>query len=358
MKVLYAIHAPGNGTISRANELLPILEKYCETDVLLSGKQGQTGLNHFIKYRRKGINFIRGRNGAIDLLKSMHQLKTKSFVEDAASVPVETYDVVINDFEPLTALACKQQNVPCIALSHFYAVLDSTTPKPLKYDPLGWLLMRYFAPASYGVGFHFKAYASNISTPVIRQEIRDAYTRNLGHYTVYLPELPDKKIVKVLSDHKDRQWHIFSAKADKSYAANNCWVRPINNYDFISSSSTCEGILTAAGFETPAEALFMNKKLMVIPMKGNYAQQCNATALKELGVPVLKKFSSKKYRKIQGWLKSSHKIHVDYADNSLKAVHSLITIASLAIHNKSAVLESSPGDSFTDTSLLEEYKNY
>ncbi len=47
-------------------------------------------------------------------------------------------------------------------------------------------------------------------------------------------------------------------------------------------------MLCGAGFETPAEALFLGKKLMVIPMKGQYEQHINAASLKELGIPVLK----------------------------------------------------------------------
>jgi predicted glycosyltransferase len=48
-----------------------------------------------------------------------------------------------------------------------------------------------------------------------------------------------------------------------------------------------QGIITGGGFETPAEALFLGKKIMSIPIKGQYEQQCNAAALKTLGAKVL-----------------------------------------------------------------------
>jgi hypothetical protein len=38
MKVLYAIQGTGNGHISRANEIIPILERRVNLDVLVSGK--------------------------------------------------------------------------------------------------------------------------------------------------------------------------------------------------------------------------------------------------------------------------------------------------------------------------------
>ena len=88
----------------------------------------------------------------------------------------------------------------------------------------------------------------------------------------------------------------------------------IDEKGFINSLTTCEGVLCGAGFETPAEALFLRKKLMVIPMKNQYEQQCNALALKEIGVPVIKKLSKKNLLKIAKWIKSDKKVTVNYPD--------------------------------------------
>lgn len=316
MKILYALQATGNGHISRANEILPLLEKMAEVDVLLSGTQADVGLQHFIKYRKKGLSFVFGKKGGVDMLKTFQQMKTKRFLEEVKSIPVEDYDFVINDFEPLSAWACKNKNVTCIALSHQYAVISKAAPKPEKYDPMAWLILRYYAPCSMGIGFHFSSFDETTFTPVIRAEIRNAYVRNEGHYTVYLPAYSDKKIIKELSKHPQVQWQIFSKHSSVAYGEANCWIRPINNEEFISSCSTSEGVLCGAGFETPAEALFMQKKLMVIPMKSQYEQHCNAAALKEMGVPVLKKLSKKQESNIAAWLQSKEIIEVQYPDET------------------------------------------
>ena len=98
----------------------------------------------------------------------------------------------------------------------------------------------------------------------------------------------------------------------KIYSKNNVHITPINNTAFIKSLVTATGVLCGAGFETPAEALFLKKKLMVIPMKGQYEQQCNAAALKEMGVPVLKKLKISKAEKIIDWVTNGEIIEVDY----------------------------------------------
>lgn len=76
----------------------------------------------------------------------------------------------------------------------------------------------------------------------------------------------------------------------------------------------CTGILCGAGFETPAEALYLKKKLLVIPMKGQYEQQCNAAALDLLGVPVLKSLKKKYVNKIKDWIDNFKAIPVNYPD--------------------------------------------
>ena len=64
-------------------------------------------------------------------------------------------------------------------------------------------------------------------------------------------------------------------------------MQPIHNERFNTSLASCEGLFTGGGFEGPAEALFLGKKLLVAPMKFQYEQQCNAYALKQLGIPVI-----------------------------------------------------------------------
>jgi uncharacterized protein (TIGR00661 family) len=67
----------------------------------------------------------------------------------------------------------------------------------------------------------------------------------------------------------------------------NVTLIPIDNDAFVKSMTHASGIITGAGFETPAEALYLNKKLISIPIKNHYEQQCNAAALEKMGVSVL-----------------------------------------------------------------------
>jgi uncharacterized protein (TIGR00661 family) len=336
MKILYAIQANSNGRICRANEILTYLERMAKVDVLVSGAGAQLPLLHPVKYNCRGMTIDLEKSSGWQFLKSIKQRQTKKILAEINNIPVEQYDLVLNDFEPLTAWACKNKNIPCIGLSHEYAVLGRSSPKPLQHNPFSWLLMHHFAPCTMGIGFHFEAYDIATFTPVIRAEVRHAYLRNFGHYTVYLPHYSDTKIIKVLSKHAGTQWQVFSTKAKKSYAEGNCWVRPVNNHAFISSASCAAGILCNAGFETAAEALFMQKKLLVAPAKNNYTEQCNAAALKQMGVPVLKKISVAKQDKISEWIAGDNTVTVDYRDKTMEALQNIFNVV--------AVLRETPGN--------------
>ncbi len=324
MKILYAIQGTGNGHLSRARDIIPLLQKKGELDILVSGIQADVELPYPVKFTFKGLSFIFGRKGGIDLIATYRKSNLKQLYKEIKSLPIEEYDLVINDFEPVSAWACKMKHKRCIGLSHQAAVINKRSPKPKKKDAVGKAVLNNYAPVTEAYGFHFGAYDKNIFTPVIRSQVRQAKPDNSGHYTVYLPAYSDERIIKVLGEIKNIQWQVFSKHSKKEYKENNVHIRPVNNDDFIESLITCTGILCGAGFETPAEALFLKKKLMAIPMKGQYEQQCNAAALKTMGVPVIKSLKKKYLDKIKDWVEAKQLILVNYPNSTERILNMII----------------------------------
>ena len=324
MKILYAIQGTGNGHLSRARDIIPILQLKGEVDLLVSGTQAEIELPYPIKYKFKGLSFIFGTKGNVDIVTTYRKSNLKKLYKEIKSVPVEDYDLVINDFEPVSAWACKLKNIPCIGLSHQAAVINKKSPKSKKADPLGKVILNNYAPVSDAYGFHFYAYDKNIFTPVIRTQIRDAIPENKNHYTVYLPAYSDERIIAILGKIENVQWEVFSKHSTTAYTNNNVRICPINNDVFIESMINCAGVLCGGGFETPAEALFLKKKLMVIPMKGQYEQQCNAAALEMMGVPVLKSLKNKFVETIKEWTTCKLFIAVDYPDETQNIIDNII----------------------------------
>lgn len=324
MKVLYAIQATGNGHISRAREIVPLLMQKCELDILISGTKADVDLPYPVKYRLKGISLIYNNKGGLSLLKTAGQLKFWQIKNEIKKLPVEEYDLVINDFEPISAWACRIKKINCVSLSHQAAVINKNSPKPAKTDWMGKGVLNYYAPCRENFGFHFKPYDKNIFTPVIRSQVRNIPIEKGRHYTVYLPGYHHTYLLNQLSRFKNIQWQIFTRDIKEELKIENCVVKPIENDTFIRSMAGSAGVLCGAGFEGPSEALFLDKKLLVIPIAGQYEQACNAAALQQLGVPVIKHLSKKYFPIIQQWIDSPQKIEMEFPNETESIIDAIL----------------------------------
>lgn len=323
MKILYAIQGTGNGHISRAREIIPLLQKYGELDILVSGTQADVKLSQPVKYQLHGFSFIFGKKGGVDHFKTWLSMNLFRFRKDMKQLQLKDYNLIVNDFEPVSAWACKLQGIECVSLSHQAAFKSKKVPRPKTLD-WGKLILSRYAPTKHHIGFHFDRYDSFIHTPVIRSEIRAMQTKNLGHYTVYLPAIDDKRLVKLFMQLPEVKWEVFSKHSQVAYQEGNVFVEPVNNEKFNKSLATCEGLFTGGGFEGPSEALYLKKKLLVAPMRFQFEQQCNAYALKQFGLPVIWGSSSNWLPVIRKWVANPQKHEFDFPDETAQIIDDMV----------------------------------
>ena len=327
MKVLYAIQGSGNGHISRAKEIIPALKNRVQVDVLISGTQVDLDLPFPVKYRFKGVGFVFGKRGGINYYQTLRNNNIFRIIKEIRQCDVKQYDLIINDFEPISAWASYLRNtVNCVSLSHQYALLYPSVPKPKKRSFLSSFLLRNYAPSTIGYGLHFKSYSKSIFPAIIRSDIRKQSIKHKNYYVVYLPAYSDERIIKVLSKIKKSKWKVYSKHAKEDYKVKSIQVKSIRtSKSFETSLSRCKGVICGAGFETPAEALYLNKKLMVVPMKGQYDQRCNAESLRQLGVEVLSEFNESKLYQIMRWMNTKQSIHLQFPDKTQFIIDEIIS---------------------------------
>lgn len=302
MHILYAIQGTGNGHLSRARDLVPRLQAYGKVDLLVSGTQSDIELDYPIRYRYRGLSFVYDRRGGISYLKSGWHTVSTHLIQEVRSLPVKQYDLVLNDFEPVSAWAAKFSGVPCISIGHQASFRSARSPRPNRKDLFGEAVLRYYAPARKAVGFHFQPYDSFIFPPVIRSDVRERVPADRGFFTVYLPAFNEHSLLHLLQQIPEVDWQVFSRYARKQYTLRNIRIHPIDAEAFTESLIHCTGVLTSAGFETPAEALYLGKKLMTIPIKGQYEQACNAAALQLMGVHVVHQIETDFIDHLRQWV--------------------------------------------------------
>jgi len=132
MRILYGIQGTGNGHISRARHLAAGFAERddIQVDYFFSGRNaGQYfDMQAFENYKTgRGFTFITHK-GRVQYTKTIGQNNIFDFVRELKSIVLDGYDLVLNDFEPISAWAAKRAGVPSLSVSHPAAFLN-TVPR-------------------------------------------------------------------------------------------------------------------------------------------------------------------------------------------------------------------------------------
>ena len=210
MKIFYAVQATGNGHISRAMELLPHLQSYGTVDIFLSGANSSLVLDAPIKYRSNGLSLFYNCTGGLDYWKMMKGYQPFKLKKEIQELPVEKYDLVINDFEYITAAACIKKKIPSVQFGHQGSFQSNKTPRPENKSTVGEWVLKNYAKATHHIGLHFEKYDEFIFHPVIKKEILDSEPTDKNYITVYLPSYCEPQLEEIFHPFKDFNFQIFS----------------------------------------------------------------------------------------------------------------------------------------------------
>lgn len=324
MKILYAIQGTGNGHIARANELIRHLRALGEVHTLVSGFQSQLKPAFTPDIRLKGMSFVFGRNGGIDYWSTFRKNDLGQFLKDVRSLPVKDYDMVLSDFEPVSLHAAHRAGVPTVGFGNQYALLLPEVPKPNYFAPMGKWVIRNYASAERQIACFFRKYSNRIFNPTIGRDVRNASFSDQGYFLLYLPSYGIHQILDVLQHFPKERFVVFTGYTQETISSGNVRIEPVVRELFTEHLLHCRGLITNGGFATPAEALYLGKRLLSIPMKGQYEQQCNAAGLQDLGVTVLHDFSVGTLLQINDWLVHGKAIRVRYDDDSPQLAQALV----------------------------------
>jgi uncharacterized protein (TIGR00661 family) len=227
--------------------------------------------------------------------------------KEARALPIENYDVIINDFEFITSLACTLKKKKSIQFGHQASFQSKLTPRATHFNPLGnWVLNKFVKSTDY-LGLHFESYDKNIYNPIIKDEIINATPVDNGHITVYLPQYSVSILNPYFFAQSKFSFEVFTKEVKQVTKYNNITLLPIDNASFTQSLISCHGIITAGGFETPAEAMYLKKKLLSIPILNHFEQECNGAAMQKLGVTVIKKIDKNFNQIFTEWVQAENK---------------------------------------------------
>lgn len=289
MRLLYGVQATGNGHISRARAMAAEFKLHgASVDFLFSGRAADAlfDMECFGNFSwRRGLTFV-SHAGKLSYWQSLQQANLKQLWRDQQQLDTRCYDAVLTDFEPVTAWAARRQGTPCIALGHQYAFLQDI---PKKDDSLlSRQIFRHFAPAETQLGLHWHHFGSpsTIAPPIL--DLSTEYLRAAQHsdkngrvVLVYLPFEDQQQVRAWLKPLQNYRFDIYAPGLDAGQQG-HLQFHPLSHSAFKQHLARADAVLSNAGFELISEALQLQKKIMVKPLRGQMEQASNALALHQL----------------------------------------------------------------------------
>jgi uncharacterized protein (TIGR00661 family) len=201
-------------------------------------------------------------------------------------------DLVISDFEPFSAWWAWRHGVPFVSIDHQHLL----TRCEIEHEPGNGLSRlnahvvtrcHYFGAARYLILNFFRAPVTSeravLAPPVVRPDLR-AFEASAGeHLVVYTTDTSwRQRLVGTLRMFPEQDFRIYGFNEESHYG--NCTFKKTSNEGFLRDLASCRGLVATAGFSLISECLYFRKKMLLLPIQGQYEQTANAHYAEKLGL--------------------------------------------------------------------------
>ena len=311
MKILYGVQGTGNGHISRSRAMAFELQlRGIEVDFIFSGRPPEQyfDMEIFGDYRCfNGLTFATEK-GRVNYLKTLTASQPVNFWHETKALDLGGYDLVITDFEPVSAWAARLAKIPTLGVGHQYAF---NYPIPRAGETLiTRKVMQYFAPTRYSLGLHWHHFDQPILPPIVAHDSQPSVTNNAADFIlVYLPFEDSAAVIQLLQGFSNTRFTLYS-NTHPAGDFGNISVHPLSRAGFATSLQHCQGVICNTGFELISEALTLGKPILSKPLARQMEQLSNAVALERLQLGTI--MTSLEVQAVEFWLDRAAPVTVYY----------------------------------------------
>ena len=298
MRVLYGVQGTGQGHISRARAMAKALEDYSiDITWFFSGRDRSNyfGMDPFKKYMTyRGLTFSTN-GGKIDYYKTLKKNNIFEFLCDVKNLNLDDFELVISDFEPITAWSAIAKNKECIGIGHQYAFgRDIPTT---GQNPLSKIIMKKFAPVDLPIGLRWYPYDDAILPPIL--DLPEISTNQGDFILVYLPFENPNEVCNWLNSSHGKSFKLYGPTLTYG-TSGRVELHKTDAIKFKIDLANCGGVICNSGFELISECLQWQKPVLTKPLIGQFEQESNALALSQLKYATT--ISSLNLSKLNLWL--------------------------------------------------------
>ncbi|MEO9485838.1 MAG: glycosyltransferase family protein [Ekhidna sp.] len=317
MKYIFIVQGEGRGHMTQAISLFQILrEQGHEISHVIVGKSHRREHPKFFLEQitcpisqLESPNFVTDKDArSVNIYKTLttNLRKYRTFLNSVNQIDTivkkEKPDAIINFYDFLGGLyfLLKKPKIKHFALAHQFLLNHSTFefPKGRFYDKSSLLtgnrLAAYGANKILGLSFQEMPDEPSkklfVVPPLLRDKAKSVQTSEGNHFLVYMVNHGYSEEVKAFHNlHPDIPIHCFWDKKDAPEELEidkTLTFHQLDDEKFIQLMGSCKGYLTTAGFESVCEAMYMDKPILMVPVKGHYEQACNALDAKKAGAGV------------------------------------------------------------------------
>ena len=283
MRILYGVQATGQGHISRARAMAQAFKQHPDVDVtwLFSGRPRERlfDMEPFGDFQhRAGLTFVT-EAGRLRYRKTIMVNRYWQFIRDVQRLDVTAYDLVVTDYEPVTAWAGKLKGQSVLGIGHQYAFGKNT---PVEGRSLAQhAVMSLFAPVTRGVGLHWSDFGDNVLPPIL--DLPPAAPGGVqDHILVYLPFEDQAVVTRWLNGFSEHRFLQYASTLPNDEQG-NVGRRTANIAGFKSDLASARGVVCNCGFELISECLHWRKPVLTRPLAKQMEQLSNGAALEALG---------------------------------------------------------------------------
>jgi uncharacterized protein (TIGR00661 family) len=287
MRILYGIQTTGHGHLVRSTPIVRELRRRGHAvDVVLSGPPpdplwlDRIGLP---LATHPGLTFS-AVGGRIRYFRTIREARPLRFLADTFRCRPRDYDLVVSDYEPITAWSARLAGVRSVGIGHLYAFAWNSVPRA-RGNVITRLVMSQFAPVAVPVGYHWAPFGAPLVPPGVAPEAR-AVVRgepDPGFVLVYLGFESLDRILPLLRQFPDRRFRVYG-RYPEARRDGTIEIRPVSRDGFLADLATCGGVIANAGFTLASECLHLGVKLLVKPVHDQLEQESNCVALTTLGL--------------------------------------------------------------------------
>ena len=224
-------------------------------------------------------------------LPEANRLNDELFNEHFAEFQPE---LMISDFEPFSAWWAWRKNVPFISIDHEHMLTLCKLDHPVKnwFSRLTASVVtecHYVGAAAYIVINFFKAPlridSAVLSPPIVRPVISELAPTAGEHILLYSTTGTGQDgLRKALGSFPGQRFIIYGF--DEDAKRDNCIFRKRSTEGFLSDLAVARGVIASAGFSLLSECMYLKKKMLLLPLAGQYEQIINARYIERLGLGI------------------------------------------------------------------------